>query len=200
MFTTKELLSTDKKIRLTVGVMEDGFVVNPREQDGVVEFTTREHRYYDLPKEFSFDWDAYDEGDMKEIEKMDKDYYVFFLDCYDHWNMVWSFMGDWIQCRFDTAKRAGLMRVSKSAVKDRIEASKLVKEEIKRYNQRLSGEIYEWRLERLVKWHSEDNRERVEREYLDSCGWYYDEDDALKDGKEMCGWINFLDDDMENKN
>ena len=185
MYTTKELLSQDKKIRLTVGVMEGGFVANPREQDGVVEFTTREHRYYDLPKEFSFDWDAYDEWDMKEIEEMDKDYYVFFLDCYDHWNMVWSFCGDGIQCQFDTAKRAGLMRVSKEVVKDRIEASRLVKEEIKRYNQRLSGEIYEWRLERLVRWTSEDNRERVEREYLDSCSGYYDEDDALSDGKEM---------------
>ena len=37
MFTTQELLSTDKKIKLTVGVMEDGFVSNPREYDDMVE-------------------------------------------------------------------------------------------------------------------------------------------------------------------
>ena len=197
MYTTKELLSTDKKIRLTVGVMEDGFVANPREQDGVVEFTTREHRYYDLPKEFSFDWDAYDEWDMKEIEEMDKDYYVFFLDCYDHWCMKWSFIGDGIQCQFDTAKRAGLMRVLKLYAKDRIEASRMVRNELEIYNQYLSWEIYEWRLERLVKWTSEDWRERVEREYLDSCSWYYDEDDALSDGKDMCKNVVFIDKDWE---
>jgi hypothetical protein len=61
MFTTKELLSTDKKIKLSIGLMEDGFVENPREYDDMVEFTTREHRHYNLPKEFNFDWDAYDE-------------------------------------------------------------------------------------------------------------------------------------------
>lgn len=197
MYTTKELLSQDKKMRLTVGVMEDGFVANPREQDDVVEFTTREHRYYDLPKEFSFDWDAYDEWDMKEIEEMDKDYYVFFLDCYDHWGMKWRFVGDGIQCQFDTAKRAGLMRVFKKYAKDRIEASKLVKAELERYNQRLSGEIYEWRLERLVKWTSEDRRERVEREFVDGCSWYYDEDDALSDAKDICKNVIFLDGDWE---
>ena len=185
MFTTQELLSRDKNFKLTVGVMEDGFMDSPRGYDDMVEFTTREHRYYDLPKEFNFDWDAYDEWDMEEIEEMDKNYHIFFLDCYQHSNMVWSLAGEGTQCQFDTSRRAWLMRVRKDKVGDRNDALNLVKDAIDLYNKRLNGEIYEWRIDRLVKWTSQDWREKEEREYYDGCSWYYDEDEALQE------WLNW---------
>lgn len=197
MFTTKVLVSTDKKIRLIVGLMEDGFIENPREYDDMVEFTTREHRHYNLPKEFNFDWDAYDEWDMEEIEEMDKNYHIFFLDCYEHSGMKWSLAWEWMQCRFDTAKRVGLMRVRKDKVGDRNDALNLVKDAIDLYNKRLNGEIYEWRLERLVTRKSEDGREKTEWEFLDGCSWFYDEDEALSDGKAIWENVEFLDEDWE---
>lgn len=195
MFTTKVLLSTDKKTRLSVGLMEDGFVENPREYDDMVEFTTREHRHYNLPKEFNFDWDAYDEWEMEEIEEMDKNYHIFFLDCYEHGGMSWSLAWEGMQCRFDTAKRVGLMRVSKEKVEDRKDALEFVRDALEVYNKWANGEIYEWRLERLVTRKSEDGREKTEREFLDSCSWFYSEDEALTDGKAMCENVEFLDED-----
>ena len=90
MYNVETYYNADKTAKLEVGILEDGFVVDPREEYNIAELTTREHRHYNLPKEFSFDWDAYDEGDMKEIEEMDKKYHIFFLDCYQHSCMVWS--------------------------------------------------------------------------------------------------------------
>ena len=183
MDAIKTYYSQDGKIKLTIGIMESDFMESPREEYNIAEFTTREHRYYKLPKEFDFDWDAYDDGDMENVEYMDRSYHLFFLDCYEHSGMCWSLCGEWMQCQFDTAKRAGLMRVDRNDVEDRKEALEIVKTELKRYNQRLNGEIYEWRMERLTKWTSEDGREREEREYLDSCGGFYDVKDAIDDAK-----------------
>lgn len=179
----KTYYSPDKKIKLCVGIMDGWFIESPREDYNLAELTTREHRYYNLPKEFSFDWDAYDEGDMKEVEEMDKKYHLFFLDCYEHSGMVWSLCGEGMQCQFDTAKRAWLIRINKNEIPDREVALWEVKLELERYNQRLNGEVYEWRMERLVKRTSEDGREREEREYIDSCGWFYDIKDAVEDAK-----------------
>ena len=199
MFVTQELLSRDKNFKLTVGVMDDGFMDSPRGYDDIVEFTTREHRYYDLPKEFNFDWDAYDEWDMEEIEEMDKNYHIFFLDCYQHSNMVWSLAWEGMQCQFDTAKRAWLMRVSKEKAEDRKDALVFVKDAIELYNKWLNWEIYEWRIDRLVKWKSEDGREKQEWEYFDGCSWYYDEDEALQDWLSWRGELfKSIGDDWEN--
>ena len=177
--------------------MEDGFVENPREYDDIVEFTTREHRYYNLPKEFNFDWDAYDEWEMEEIEEMDKNYHIFFLDCYEHSGMKWSLAWGGMQCRFDTAKRVGLMRVKKEVVEDRKIALGLVEDALDVYNKWANGEVYEWRLEKLVTRKSGDGREKSEREFLDGCSWFYDEDEALNDGKAICKNVEFLDENWE---
>lgn len=177
--------------------MEDGFVENPREYDDMVEFTTREHRHYNLPKEFDFDWDAYDEWEMEEIEEMDRNYHIFFLDCYEHSGMKWSLAWEGMQCRFDTAKRVGLMRVKKEVVEDRKNALEFVRDALEVYNKWLNWEIYEWRLERLVTRKSEDGREKAEWEFLDGCSWFYDKDEALSDGKDICENIEFLDEDWE---
>jgi hypothetical protein len=60
-----------------------------------------------------------------------------------------------------------------------------VKEAIELYNKWLNWEIYEWRVDRLVKWKSEDGREKQEWEYFDGCSWYYEEDEALQE------WLNW---------
>ena len=69
---------------------------------------------------------------------------------------------------------------------------RLVKDAIETYNKWLNGEIYEWRIDRLVKWNSEDWREREEREYVDGCCWYYDEDEALESGLAEHKEFNFI--------
>lgn len=180
METTKEYKFNYDKCRIRVGIQEDWFVADPRSYS-TTEFTTRDHRYYNIPKEFSFDWDAYDDGDMTEIEKMDKDYYIFFLDCYEHDFMVRNLLGRNIDWKRDRSGRVGLMRIKKTDVEDDKTALEIALNEIKTYNQWLRWEIYEYIIERLVKWTSEDWREKFEREFMDWCRWFYSEDEALND-------------------
>lgn len=185
MLVEKTYYNADKTAKLEVGYMEDGFVANPREEYNIAEFTTREHRNYNLPKEFGFDWDAYDEWDMKEIEKMDKKYHIFFLDCYEHGWMKWSLAWKGMQCMFDTANRVWLMRVNKNEVENRDKALEIVEEELDRYNKWLNGEIYGYQFERLVKWTSEDWREKTEWEYVDGCNGFYEIEEAIEDAKSL---------------
>jgi hypothetical protein len=61
------------------------------------------------------------------------------------------------------------MRVSKEKVEDRKNALEFVRDALDVYNKWTNGEIYEWRLERLVTRKSEDGREKSEWEFLDGC-------------------------------
>lgn len=198
MYVSKTYYNADKTAKLEVGILEDGFIADPRDEENMAEFTTREHRYYSLPKEFSFDWDAYDEWDMKEIEEMDKDYHIFFLDCFEHWGMRWSLIWEGMQCQFDTAKRVWLMRVQRGMVENRAKAEEIVRDELKRYNQRLCWEVYGYTFERLVKWTSEDWREKSEREYVDGCNGFYEIDDAIEDAKSLWVCEDIVYEDWEN--
>ena len=76
----------------------------------------RKHRHYNLPKELDFDWDAYDEWDEasdKQIEFLNEHYYRWFVDCYDHSAVSFSIQWEWMQCRWDTARKCGIIACPK---------------------------------------------------------------------------------------
>ena len=48
-----------------------------------------------------------------------------------------------------------------------------------------------------AKIRTKNGREKSEWEFLDGCSWFYDEDEALSEGKAICENIEFLDEDWE---
>ena len=52
-------------------------------------------------------------------------------------------------------------------------------------------------MEKLITRKREDGRERQEWEYYDGCSWFYDEDEALSEGKAICDNVEFLDENWK---
>lgn len=93
------------------------YCFNPREDcSNIGKMTYRPNREYKLPEEISFDFLAYDDWEEEAIERMnelEKDYYVFFIDCYIHWGYAFSLSWEWMQCMRDTAKNAWMICIPK---------------------------------------------------------------------------------------
>lgn len=175
---------------------------NPREDDNIGKLCIREHRNYKFPNELKFDFDdGYEDDDTVEnrIKELEKSYYIIWLDCYEHWGVVFSIHWEWMMCQFDTSQSCGFIAVpiaycwydikewNSSDCKDKWErvevktdeAYKIAKQELKDWNAYCNGEMYRYVVENKVKWTSEDWREEDEREFEDGCGGYYELDDIL---------------------
>lgn len=90
----------------------DQFPIDPRDW-AIDKMVIRNNRHYSFPQEIDFDWSKYDEWKKAELNKLKKRYHIFFLDCYIHSWVSFSFAWHWMQCRFDTAKDAWFIAVPK---------------------------------------------------------------------------------------
>ena len=179
---------------------------DPRtEQDNIGKICIRKHRDYRFPNELDFDFDAYDEDEIK----MPENYYIFRLDCYNHWQIVFSFTGQWMQCRRDTSRWCGFIAVPKKynaydlkeisvtpykkelwekyEVVELTEsrAREIAEEELKEFNQYNNWEIYGYTVYQKVLWTSETWEEKYEYEVIDSAWWYFDIDLCKEDAVDI---------------
>lgn len=175
--------------RLTIGYEEDS--ESPRERDNTGKLCLREHRRYKFPNELDFDFcsDPEDTDEKTIRETLEHRYHIFWLDCYEHSWILFSLSWQCMQCRFDTSNNVWFIAIPKkddsnpSIENSYEEAKKIAEAEIKTYNQYLNWEVYRRITEKPVKRTSEDGQEKIEREYEDGCGWYYDESCILDEFK-----------------
>lgn len=195
----------DGKYQATVSIDEWAEWYDPRtEYDNIGKICIRKHRDYRFPNELDFNFEAYDEDEIKMPEK----YYIFRLDCYEHGQIVFSFTGEGMQCRRDTSRWCGFIAVPKkynaydlkeisvTPYKKELwekyevveltesEARDIAKQELKEFNQYNNWEIYGYTVYQKVLWTSETWEEKYEYETLDSCGWYFSIEEAKSDAED----------------
>lgn len=170
----------DGKYQATVSIDEWAEWYDPRtEQDNIGKICIRKHRDYTFPNELDFDFDAYDEDEIK----MPENYYIFWLDCYNNGQIVFSFTGQWMQCRRDTSRWCGFIAVPKEYKES--EAKEIAGQELKEFNQYNNWEIYGYTVYQKVLWTSETGEEKYEYEVLDSVWWYFDVDSCKEDAVDI---------------
>lgn len=110
----------------------------------------------DIWKVISFRRQHADIGPRGEFSSIEVclDYYVehiktgkaWFLDHYVHSGEVWSFHGEGPQCRWDTAKNAGMLVYicEDYEYPSREELKKAARQVLKEYNEWANGEVYGW--------------------------------------------------------
>lgn len=105
----------------------------------------RQHRRYEFLHEFNIAWDKLDEGDEEEekaYDELDKDYYCFTLDFYDHSAIGFSLVIDrrdiW-RYEFDRSRNVWIIGVKKSDWLDYKQAVEIARDRIDEYNNRLNG-------------------------------------------------------------
>ena len=213
-----DLVYTDWKYKAIVKIQEDWCYPHPRDDwDNVGKLVIREHRRYTFPNELNFRWDYFDNdwedscGDKVEnqFEKIAENYYIFWIDMYEHSGIVFSMLGEGMNCRFDTSRGIGfraipkvyngydLEEIHKTKYKPDEgneympievtleEAEDIARNELKEWNQYCSWEIYQYSVYKLTKWTSEKWEERYSWDYVDGCSWYYDEDQAKEEAVEV---------------
>lgn len=146
----KYLLNNGKKLVVSY----DEYCDSPREWEPIGKFCIRKHRNYTFPNELSRDFTS--EEDPKEYLK---NYYIFPLDCYEHSGIMFSLLGEGMQCKFDTAKNCWFIAVPKkydwysnkeretSDKKNLVElteeeATSIARDELEVYNQWINWECY----------------------------------------------------------
>jgi hypothetical protein len=175
----KKYLLNDGR-RLVIWYEDDS--ESPREWDNTWKLCIRKHRNYNFPNELNFDFETDEDDDLlsERLKAIWFSYHIFRLDCYEHSWISFSLAWQGMQCRFDTSNNCGFIAIPKkddsnpSIENTYDDAKKIAESEIKIYNQYLNWEIYRYITEKPVKWTSEDGQEKIEREFEDWCGGYYD--------------------------
>lgn len=176
-----------KTIRIPrLEIRYDDFAESPRHNDNIWYMDIRDHRRYNFPKELSIAWDEWEET-ANELIELEKNFYVFPIDCYEHSGISFSLSGTGMQCQFDTSKSVGIIAIprvyngydikewNRSKTRDNPQATQvtlteeqvntIATEELNEYNQYLNGEVYRFTL--LDE----------EGDEIDSCWGFYDIDD-----------------------
>jgi len=152
----------------------------------------REHRRYTFPNDLDFDFDNFDDWwQSKEFEDLKVKYYIFTVDMYEHWGIVFSLSWDWMQCRFDTSSDCWFIAISKKYY-SKEDARKVAKSELEEYNARANGYMMEWYVDywAVQAWENEYfwpyvSEEEVEKECKNSI------DIFLKDNKQYTQTIEY---------
>lgn len=200
----------DWKYRAIVKIQEDGCYPHPRlDFDNVGYLVMRETRDYKFPNELDFnrknyenDYEYWDEKLENEFEKLCEDYYIFWIDMYDHSWIIFSPSWKGMQCQFDTTRWIWFRAIPKKynwydmeeihrtkyTEKDEgkymlievteEQAKKIFSWELKDWNTYCSWEIYWYEVEKRTKWTSENWKVEYRYDTIDSCSWYYDKDQA----------------------
>lgn len=214
----------DWKYKAIVRIQEDGYYTNPRvDWDNVWRLVIREHRNYTFPNELNFSWDDYDNdyediywGEPKENEfkKLQEDYYIFWIDMYEHSWIVFSMLWEGMNCRFDTSRGIGFFAIPKvyngydneeiHKTKYKLEegnkympievtpeeAEDIARGELKDWNQYCSWEVYEYSVYKKTKWTSEDGEEKISWDYFEGCSGYFDKEQAMEDAEWVIEYEN----------
>jgi len=174
-------------IKLVIKLWHDDITMeNPCEYDGwkVYSFSDR-HTNHKSPEKIGFDYDDDDNFGPDEDLKAKLDTgLAFTLDYFEHGQCKWSLAGEGPQCRFDTARFAGIIiwegdegDIGPVSVEGRRKDAKAF---IARYTLWCNGEIYGYTVEAFRKCVACGQDEELTDEeagfYLPSCGGYYSDD------------------------
>lgn len=182
-----------------VKIVYDAYHTTPRSRDNLWKLCIREHRRYIFPNELDFDFDVSNDDYITQMQELDKKYYMFDLDCYEHSSISFSLSWKGMQCKFDTSKWCWFIAIPKEYdwynldewseskhKKEKIqitkeEAERIASGEIKTFNQYLNGEVFAAIVEAKETRTNSKWETKEEREEQDSCWWYYDIEQAVAD-------------------
>lgn len=143
--------------------------------------------YTEEDKENSQDYYYYEEA-KKKREEVNKDYYVFWLDYYEHSYIRFSLCLDRIYLGYyelDRTRKVGIIAVKKDAVKDEKEAIERARQEIENYNNYCNGRIYQYALEEKEEYFSKDLKKKiVNYDFFDGCWWFLNSEDCVNDARD----------------
>lgn len=173
---------TYRGIKYTVKHCE--YFESPRMWESDTKLCIRGHRRYNFPNELDFDFKAYFNWDESEIEKITKNYHVFWIDMYDHSAIKFSLSWTWMQCMFDTIRDIWFIAIPRKLSKDKEErAIEIAKWQLEEYSNYCNWRVYEW----IVDYWDWDE------EYT----WAFYSNDAEKEAEESCKEI--IDDYLETR-
>lgn len=110
-----------------------------------IKIDIKPHRYYNFRHDLDIDWKgiSYEEDEaLKDYEKLDKKYYTFELDFFDHSSISFSLVIDRQNIgyyEFDRSRNVGLIAIPRSIVKNGFEAQKIARDYIYDYNMEING-------------------------------------------------------------
>ena len=146
-----------------------------------IEIEIMNHRNYQFQQDLHLDFDDW-ENYEKQMQEIDKKYYSFTLDMFEHWNVSFSLVVDRIYLgyyEFDRSRNIWIIAVSKKLAWSYQEALQLARKEIENYNSYLNWAIYEFSLDEQEIYYSKDLQKSIYNyDFYDSCNGFFDFDDA----------------------
>lgn len=170
---------------------------NPRtERDQQAKLCIRNHNHYNFVNELDFDfdlrydytwganafnsddWEEYDIEKYNEMRKQLEKYFIYPIDCHEHWDIIFKLSWEWTQCQFDTSKNCGFIAISKELTQmldNEEDIKKILRHELEEYTNYINGRVYEWYVDyyNIDQWDNE-------------LFWPYYTDNAYNDIEEEC--------------
>lgn len=145
-------------------------------KDEAVKICIQPHRHYTFLNELEIDWEWIYEEDKKAIkdyEKLDKKYYCFNLDFFDHGAIAFNLVLDRIDLGYyerDRARNVWIIAIDKLQVKSGKDALELARKTIEDYNHLINWRVYRYDVQ-------EDG------DFYDWCGGFLSKEGALDEAK-----------------
>ena len=111
----------------------------------ITRIDVRPHRRYEFLHDFNLDWlemDAWNKAEIKRLNGIKKDYFIFYLDFFDHSVQVFSLADDRTDLgyyEFDRAKDIWIIAVMKEDWMTKKMALELARDRIEDYNSWING-------------------------------------------------------------
>ncbi len=110
-----------------------------------IKIDVKPHRYYTFRHDLDIDreWIYYEDKDaIKDYKKLDKKYYTFELDFFDHSAISFSLVAYrqniWYY-EFDRSRNVWIIAIPKTMVKTELDAQELARDYIEDYNREING-------------------------------------------------------------
>lgn len=154
-----------------------------------IKLDIREHRRYRFGSDFWLDFlklDSWDEEEENKLKDIEKDYYVFNLDFFEHSSMRFDLVLDrrdiWYY-EFDRSRNVWIIAVKKDIVEDEKQAIEYARDELERYNSYINWWILEYTLfEKSI--YKNDKGNSIENwDFLDWEGCFFEPEDAINQAK-----------------
>lgn len=173
-------------IKLIINLWHDDMADDPCDYDGwKVHSFGRRHSNRVEPEDIGFEYDYDKECHVPDADlqaKLDAGL-AFFLDYYEHGQCMWSLSGEGPQCRWDTARFAGIMLWSQDegdlGPVEPSERRADAKRFIERYTDWCNGSVFGYTVEavkRCCECNSTISADEDADIELPSCGGYYGDD------------------------
>lgn len=144
----------------------------------------------DFSRNYLFNQKDFGVGDWDVFESQKDNYFLFWLDFYDHTTIKFTIGGKYREdiwyYEFDRTRNVGVIAVDKKKAKTEAEALDIAEKELDKYNKFINWRIYYFCIEELTKYVSEDwEKTRSEWDFVDWIWWYIDFDECKKEALDI---------------